>query len=287
MIPPDRVTMAAIDTEDLARTVLVALIPHRRYRTAGRNDERFASFAPLCQRIAFQHLGAHPSLLLFCGPDHDPREAARRAASWAGANWTPSAIQRQVLPGVVAVHVAPHSRLARPGWVEDAAVPSAVWTVDADSGHVEAPAGPQGGPPARAVERAARHLATGGAPATFGELDYAERGIMQVHRRSTTVARAPGVAGLLLMLLGFRFAYTVFGDVMGGRWLTLPRDLVLLAGIVGAVALVFDYGGIRGRLPGFSSTRRWVPALTWVGYIAVVVIVAGLLGLLIPRGPRA
>jgi hypothetical protein len=89
------------------------------------------------------------------------------------------------------------------------------------------------------------------------------------------------------MLLGFRFAYTVFGDVMGGRWLTLPRDLVLLAGIVGAVALVFDYGGIRGRLPGFSSTRRWVPALTWVGYIAVVVIAAGLLGLLIPRGPRA
>lgn len=287
MPPPDGLTIPAIDTEDFARTVLVALIPRRRYRTAGRTDERFASFAPLCRRIAFQHLGAHPSLLLFCGPNQDARVAARRAAAWAHANWTPTAIQRQVLPGVVAVHVAPALGLGRPGWVEDAAVPSVVWTVDADSGRVEAPAGPRGGPPARTFAHAARHLAGGGAPASFGELDYAERGIMQVHRRSPAVTRVPGVAGLVLALLGIRFAFTVWGDIMGGRWLTLPRDLVLLAGIVGAVALAFDYGGVRGRLPGFSSTRRWVPALTWIGYIAAVVIVAGLLGLLIPRGPRS
>src|SRR5437763_1035427 len=37
----------SIDADDLARTALVDLIPRHRYRTAGRSDERFASFAPL------------------------------------------------------------------------------------------------------------------------------------------------------------------------------------------------------------------------------------------------
>src|SRR2546430_4689668 len=97
----------SIDADDLARTALVDLIPRHRYRTAGRSDERFTSFAPLCVRVAFQHLGAHPSLLLFCGPGQDAREAARLAAGWAEANWRPTAIQRLPPPGAGALPPPP------------------------------------------------------------------------------------------------------------------------------------------------------------------------------------
>jgi hypothetical protein len=87
---------------------------------------------------------------------------------------------------VVAVHVAAASALARPGPVEDAAVPAVVWTVDAESGRVEAPSSPRGGP----------------------------------------------------------------------------------------------YGGLRGRMPGFSSPRRWVPMLSWVGYVTAFLVAAFLVGLI-------
>src|SRR5207302_10747452 len=95
-----------IDADDLARTALAELIPRHRYRTAGRADERFASFPPGCVRVAFQHLGAHPSLLLFCGPGQDPRWPARLAAPWAAARWRPAAVPRRVEPGVVALQAA-------------------------------------------------------------------------------------------------------------------------------------------------------------------------------------
>jgi hypothetical protein len=275
----------SIEAEELARTALVELIPRRRYRLAGRGDERFAAFAPQCVRIAFQHLGAHPSLLLFCGPAQDPREAARRAAAWAAASWRPSAIQRRVRPGVVAVHVARAGELAAAGPVEGAEAPAVVWTVDAESGAVQAPASPRGGPPAGPVRRAARHLARGGEPAPLGALDVAERGVMQARRGGYAPGTVPSVVGLLLALVALRLAFGVYGDVVSRQWLALPRDVTLLAGVVGAAALLFDYAGIRGRLPGFSSSRRWVPALSWVGYVAVVLAATALLGLLVPEVP--
>jgi hypothetical protein len=268
-----------IDADDLARTALADLIPRCRYRTAGRTDERFASFAPGCVRVAFQHLGANPSLLLFCGPGQDPVAAARLAATWAGASWRPSAVQRRVLPGVLAVHVAPGGALARPGPVEGAAVPAVVWTVDADSGRIEAPPGLRGGPPAGPIRRAAARLAAGQPAVPVGVLDHAERSVMQV-RRGMSITGVPSVVGLVLMLLALRLGFTVFGDVVAGAWLALPRDGVLLAGVIGAAALAFDYGGLRGRVPGFSSTRRWVPMLSWVGYVAAVLVTAFLVGLI-------
>ena len=275
-----------IDADDLSRTALVQLIPRQRYRTAARTDERFASFAPHCVRLAFQHMGAHPSLLLFCGPGQDVREAARLAASWAAANWQPSAVQRTVQPGVVAVHVAPAPALAAPGPVEGAAVPAVVWTVDAETGAVATPPGPRGGPSAGPIRAAARHLASGGPASPIGHLDYAERNVMLV-RRSISFRQAPGIVGLLLAFLTFRQALTVFGEVTAGRWLTVPRDGVLLLGLVGALLLALDAGGLRSRLPGFSSRRRWMPVLSWAGYVVVVVVAAALLGLLIPQGRRA
>jgi hypothetical protein len=101
-------------------------------------------------------------------------------------------------------------------------------------------------------------------------------------RRRVSAGAVPGIVGLVLVLLAIRFGLTVFGDVAAQRWVALPRDAVLLAGVVGAAALAFDVAGLRSRLPGFSSSRRWLPLLSWVGYIAVVVVAALLLGLLEP-----
>jgi hypothetical protein len=275
-----------IDADDLARTALAELIPRQRYRTSARTDARFASFAPLCVRVAFQHLGARPSLLLFTGPGQDPREAARLAAAWAADNWRPSAIQRRVEPSVVAVHVAvaPTDGLSPAGLVEPAAGLAVVWAVDAATGHLDAPEAPAGGPSVRILGQAARDLAAGHPAKPIAALDIAERDVMQGRRRSS-VSGGPGIVGLALVLLGVRFAFTVFGDVAAQRWVALPRDGVLLAGVVGAAALAFDVAGLRSRLPGFSSSRRWLPLLSWLGYIAVVVVAALLLGLLEP-GPR-
>jgi hypothetical protein len=279
--------VVSIDAEELARTALVDLVPRQRYRLAGRHDERFSAFAPLCLRIAFQHLGANPSLVLFCGPGQDPREAARQAAAWAAGAWRPSAIQRRVLPGVVAIQVAPAAGLVAAGPVEGTAAPAVVWTVDAGSGDVAAPPGPRGGPSAGAVRRAARHLASGRPVPPLGALDVAERAVMQ-GRRSYRVGGAPGVVGLVLALVAVRLVFGVYGDVVSRQWLALPRDLVLLLGVAGAIALAADYAGVRSRLPGFSSSRRWVPALSWVGYAAAVLLATALLGLLVPvAGPRA
>lgn len=272
-----------MDADDLARTALAELIPRQRYRTSVRSDARFESFAPLCLRVAFQHLGPRPSLLLFCGPGQDAREAARRAAAWAVENWRPSAIQRRVEPSVVAVAIGPAAELPPAGAVDGAAGAAVVWTVDAESGHVQAPVTPAGGPSLGIVRRAARDLAAGRPPAPIAALDVAERNVMLGRGRRYRAGAVPGIVGLVLVLLAVRFAFTVFGDVAAQRWAALPQDAVLLAGVVGAAALAFDIGGLRSRLPGFSSSRRWLPLLSWVGYIAVVVVAAYLLGLLEPR----
>lgn len=278
----------SIDADDLARTALAELIPRQRYRTSARTDARFESFTPLCLRVAFQHLGAHPSLLLFCGPGQDVAEAARRAAAWAVENWRPSAIQRRVEPSVVAVAIARPGQLPPAGLVDGAAGPAVIWTVDADTGHVHAPVTPAGGPSLGIVRRAARELAAGRPAAPIAALDVAERNVMLGRGRRYSARGVPGIVGLVLVLLAVRFAFTVFGDLTTQHWVALPRDAVLLAGVVGAAALAFDVGGLRSRLPGFSSSRRWLPLLTWVGYIAVVVVAALLLGLLEPNpGQRA
>jgi hypothetical protein len=278
----------SIDADDLARTALAELIPRQRYRTSARTDARFESFTPLCLRIAFQHLGARPSLLLFCGPGQDAGEAARRAAAWATENWRPSAIQRRVEPSVVAVAIAPPAELPPAGTVDGATGPAVVWTVDADTGSVHAPVTPAGGPSLGIVRKAARDLAAGRPPAPIAALDVAERNVMLGRGRRYTAGAVPGIVGLVLVLLAVRFAFTVFGDLTAQRWVALPRDAVLLAGVLGAAALAFDVGGLRSRLPGFSSSRRWLPLLSWVGYVAVVVVAALLLGLLEPSpGQRA
>jgi hypothetical protein len=161
-----------------------------------------------------------------------------------------------------------------------------VWTVDADTGRVEAPWRPAGGPSAGSLRRAAAHLAAGGPATPIGILGQAERGVMQGRSRSA-ISGGSGLLQLALVFVGLRFVFTVYGDVIGGRWLALPRDLVLLAGVIGAALLAMDYQGLRSRLPGFSSSRPWVPILSWVGYVGAVLIAVALLGLLIPTSRSA
>lgn len=276
------VALMPLDADDLARTALADLVPRNHYRLAGTGDARFASFAPQVVRIAFQHLGARPSLLLFCGPAQRPSEAVRLAAEWAAANWQPTAIQRRVEPGVVVVQVAPASELVPAGAVEGTAVPAVIWTVDQESGHAETPPGPRGGPSPGPVRRAARDLVAGRPAVPIGVLGASERELMQSSSRRPSAAVVPGLAGLVLVLVGFRLAMTVFGDVARHDWTALPRDVVLLAGLIGAGILLYDYAGLRGRLPGFSSRRRWVTILTWAGYVAAVVVVAEALGYFVP-----
>jgi hypothetical protein len=271
-----------LDADDVARTALADLVPRQHYRLAGLTDARFAAFAGDVVRVAFQHLGPRPSLVLFSGPGQRPEEAARRAAEWAAASWQPTAIQRRVAPSVVVVQVADRSELAPAGPVEGAAVPAMIWTVDRDRGTVEAPAGLPGGPRAGSVRRAVGDLMAGRPAVPIGVLGAAERELMKGGSRALSGAVVPGIVGLVLVLVGIRLALNVLGDVTGQHWSALPRDAILLLGVIGAGLLLSDYGGLRARLPGFSSRRRWVALLSWAGYVAAVVVVAAVAGFVVP-----
>jgi len=287
--------------EDLARASLVRILPRSRYRLAAQNDSRFASFAANTSRIAYRQQGGTPAFLLFAGPGQDPRAAAIAAAAWAEANWRPNAIQRRVRPGVVAVHVAPAQQHAAAGLIAGAAVPAAVWTVDSDGGAVNAAGRPPGSPSAGAIKEAAKSLARGVPAPTLGELDLAERGVMQL--RTTGMPRAlGGIAGILLLLFALRYglgglfslwvlpALVAGGDLSGSRLAVivgLLANLLVLVGIVVGVAVYFNLAGLAYRLPGFSSPMQRTRNLTWAGYIGAMVALAIVIDGVVPAMQRS
>lgn len=158
---------------------LVRILPRGRYRLAAQTDSRFASFASNTARIAYRQHGATPAFLLFSGPDQDPRAAATAAAAWAEVNWRPNAVQRKVRQGVVVVQVAPTHELTNAGMVAGTAVPAAVWTVDSETGKVVVAGNPPGSPSGDEVKRAAAALTRGLPAPSWGELDTAERALLQ------------------------------------------------------------------------------------------------------------
>ena len=270
--------------EDFARTSLVRILPRSRYRLAAQSDARFQSFANNTTRIAYRQQGATPAFLLFSGPGQNPHAAAMAAASWAEANWRPNAIQRRVRPGVVAVHVAPGNQLTPGGPVGGAIVPSAVWTVDSATGKVETTGSPPGSPSGSEMRRAADSLMRGAPAPSLGELDLAEKGVMQL--RTATMPRAfGGLLGLALLYLAFRYGMAgllglfvlpelLSGNISGDRLvlaLSFGADVLVLAGIVLGAALVFNFRNAAMRLPGFSSSSGSTRNLTWGGYVAVMV----------------
>lgn len=270
----------AFTAEDFARTSLVGILPRSRYRLAGQTDSRFQTFAGSTIRIAYRQQGATPAFLLFAGPGQDPHAAAVAAASWAEANWRPNAVQRRVRPGVVVVHVAPGSQLAAAGAVTGAAVPSAIWSVDSETGRVEVSGSPPGSPPGGEMKRAAAALINGATAPTLGELDLAERTVMQV--RSIGVPRVlTGVVSICLVLIAVRFAlgglFSLFALpalLASGNLFAIGSALVsvlLLAGILLGLGVLLNIGNLAFRTPGFSSSEPRTRNLTWSGYAGVMV----------------
>jgi hypothetical protein len=289
--------------EDLARTALVRILPRSRYRLAAPTDARFESFAGNSARIAYRQQGATPAFLIFSGPGQDPRAAATAAASWAEANWRPNAIQRRVRPGVVVVQVAPARELVAPGLVNSTAVPAAIWTVDAESGRVETTSQPPGSPSGAEVRRAASALAQGLPAPSLGQLDYAERAIMQT--RTVAMPRGVGgIAGILLVIFAFRYGLGALGSLFtlasvlrsqqnggGVGQLVLYGDLLvnllILVGLVVGLGVAFNIANLAVRLPGFSSPVQRTRTMTWVGYVAVMVVLALALDVAIPAAARS
>ncbi|HEV3405846.1 MAG TPA: hypothetical protein VG364_04540, partial [Candidatus Dormibacteraeota bacterium] len=190
----------------------------------------------------------------------------------------------QVRPGVVVVHVAPGNQLTPAGPVAGATVPAAVWTVDSATGKVETTGNPPGSPSASEMRHAADALMRGAPAPSLGELDLAERGVMQL--RTATMPRAfGGLLGLALLYLAFRYGLAgllgllvlpelLSGNISGDRLalaLSFGASVLLLAGIVLGAALVLNFRNAAMRLPGFSSSTTSTRNLTWGGYVAVMV----------------
>ena len=291
----------AFSVEDLARAALVRILPRSRYRLAAQTDSRFASFASDTARIAYRQQGATPAFLLFSGPGQDPRAAATAAASWAETSWRPNAVQRSVRPGVVVVHVAPGSELSPAGVVAGTAVPAAVWTVDADSGRVEVAGRPPGSPSDAELKRAAASLAQGLPAPTLGELDLAERSLMQT--RTVAMPRVlGGVLGFVLVIFALRYGFGALtsmlafssligaGNVPGGRLVVLVglvANALILLGILVGLGVLFNIQNLAVRLPGFSSPSSRARNLTWAGYAVAMIGLAVVLDVVVPGAERS
>ena len=282
--------------EDLARTALVRILPRSRYRLAGQNDSRFTSLAANTSRIAYRQQGGTPAFLLFSGAGQDPRAAAAAAAAWAEASWRPNAIQRTVRPGVVVVQVAPAAELSAAGLIPGTAVPSAVWTVDSDSGSVTVAGNPPGSPSGSVIKQAASELARGVPAPSLGELDLAERAVMQV--RTVGMPRMlGGVAGLLLILFALRYGlggvfglFALPGALQSGNLVIvagLLANLLLVVGILAGLAVLFNLGNFANRAPGVSSPVQRTRNLTWAGYAAAMIALAIIVDGVVPAVERS
>ncbi|HEY0830716.1 MAG TPA: hypothetical protein VGE99_06200 [Candidatus Dormibacteraeota bacterium] len=267
------------DVEDLARTSLVRILPRSRYRLAAQTDSRFQSFAGNTTRIAYRQQGTTPAFLLFSGPGQNPHAAAMAAATWAEANWRPNAIQRRVKPGVVVVHVAPGNQLTPGGPVPGGAVPAAIWTVDSATGKVETAGKPPGSPSGGEIKSAAEMLLKGRPVPSLGELDLAERNVMQI--RSVGVPRVVGgVVSICLILVGLRYGvgglfglFALPGAIAAGNMAeagSLLVSVLILAGILLGIGVVLNIGNLAFRAPGFSSPVPRTRNLTWGGYVLVL-----------------
>jgi len=282
------------DVEDFARAALVRILPRSRYRLAAQTDSRFSNFAGNTVRIAYRQQGATPAFLLFSGPGQNPQSAAMAAAAWAEANWRPNAIQRKVRPGVVVVHVAPGNQLTPAGPVAAAVVPSAVWTVDSATGKVETVGSPPGSPATSELRRSASSLMRGEAAPTLGELDLAEKGVMQL--RSVAM---PGFwrAALSVLLFVFALRYGIGGvfslmalpllitSGSAGLISYVSQEFIyvlLLAGILLGAGILFNFRNMAFRVPGFSSAVPATRNVTWGAYFAAMITLAVVVDGVIP-----
>jgi hypothetical protein len=181
------------------------------------------------------------------------------------------------------VHVAPGNQLTPSGPVAGAAVPATVWTVDSVSGKIETAGKPPGAPSAGDIRASANNLMRGMPAPSLGELDMAEKGVMQMR----TIGMPPMLGyGLRILLLIFALRYGLGGlaglvaltAVLGhgaGGWtlftLNLVLSVLLLAGIVFGAAMMFNFRNLAYSTPGFSSSTPSVRNFAWGAYIAAMI----------------
>jgi hypothetical protein len=240
--------------------------------------------------------------LLFSGPGQEPRAAATAAAAWAQANWRPSAIQRKVRPGVVVIHVAPKPELTQAGMVSGTAVPAAVWTVDSETGKVEVAGSPPGSPSSAEVKHAAAALIRGIPAPSLGELDAAERALLQTRTISSPQVLS-GVVSICLILFALRYGFgalmstmAALSGVFGARsgtgassallYTRLLVNVLILGGIILGLGVVFNVRNLAFRTPGFSSSVSRTRTLTWVGYVSAMIALAVVLDVVLPAAEQ-
>jgi hypothetical protein len=275
----------ALTPDDYARAILLEVVP-RGYRLVDPSDERLAVVHAHCLRVAMRHVGPTPTLFGICGPGGNAREAARLGAEFAARTFVPTAIQRRVRPGVVMVALGTGAELPAAGPVDGTPVPAVVWTLDTAGGRLSARGRVPGAPPAGSIKRAIDRLLRGAAPPTIGAIDVAERNLMYGRggRRYTT-------GGTVLSLIGLLAAFALLRNlslVAAGLQAPGPRlllDFISSAGLLGLVLLAFDAGGIRARLPGFSSPNSTTVTVSFGLYIFTLLAVPGIVGAYVIKPP--
>jgi hypothetical protein len=203
---------------------------------------------------------------------------------------------------VVVVHVAPGNQLIPAGLVNGAAVPAAVWTVDSAAGKVQATGRPPGSPSAGDLKHAADALMRGEPAPSLGELDLAERGLMQL--RSVSMPRAvSGLLGIFLFYFAIRYgiggllSLMILPSLLGaGSYPSNPGKVIavaqlvvntlLLAGVVLGAGLFFNFRNLALRMPGFSSGSSTARNVSWGAYIAVMIGLALALDVVLPGAER-
>src|SRR4029077_19649261 len=139
------------------------------------------------------------------------------------------------------------------------------WTVDSETGRVEVAGKPPGSPSGGEIQRAAAALANGVAPPSLGELDLAERAVMQVRTRGMPPRVVAGAFGLCLVFFALRYGIGGFFSLMalptllspgalkdmpngaGYVYVGLLVNVLLLVGILLGAGLLFNIRNLAFR----------------------------------------
>jgi hypothetical protein len=184
--------------------------------------------------------------------------------------------------------------------VASTAVPAAIWTVDSESGRADTSGQPPGSPSGAEVRRAGAALAQGSSAPSLGELDQAEREVMQLRTRAMPQG-VSGIVGIVLILFALRYGFGVMTSIFSlstllrapqalgnrpGLQLVLYGELfanvLILIGILIGLAVIFNIGNLAMRLPGFSSPASRTRTITWVAYAGVMAALLVVLNIGLP-----
>lgn len=247
--------MPTYTIDDLALAALLRIVPGG-YRLVDAADERFVGVRERFVRLALRHLGPRPSLVGFCAPGEDPREAAAALAGWAAQNLRPSAIQRHVEPGVVVVALDPPVGVVA-GRVGGLPVHATTWVVA--GGRARTPSRPRGAPSPRLLKQAVAALESGAPPPSIGQIDVAERALMagRGNRRTFTLGGGAGLGIVILVFVLLRF----LPGLVGGRGAPPPQGQGnVCAAAQGCVGLGPDSNGTTARLAAGTVLLLRLPA---------------------------